>query len=453
MHREREPLVVLVADAGLERPVDAAVELVVDAVVQALVRLVQHVRLLLAGTRVGEDVRRGRTGSARRPSSSRSSGRPTSPTSGPRRPRPSNARVLRLVLREARNRRDGILHRHPDEAVALLGAVGDRAGPGRDRRPSGERGDAHAGAAAPYSQPWYGQTMRPSRTQPSDSAAPRWMQRSLKAATPSAVRNATSCSPSSVKACGWSVSSVDSAIGCQYCESRVVLRWRLDRPLLHASLHLRLRRRRRAARGAPRRKYDLARAREPGRVGMNRGPARRLGTGAAARASIPASVCTVRQLRAVPAADQGQRGRSFARPMPFGRLRKTSRPITRYSSGANRERVERLAPPGGGAGPPGRRCAASCAPGRRRGSRRARPAAPRRCAASPARRIRWPPRSVARAPRRPPFHPTTDAVKTTLPLWMYDATSPQPASVKMSRRSVMRIFRLPPTLIPRRRAT
>ena len=73
-----------------------------------------------------------------------------------------------------------------------------------------------------YSQPWYGQTMQPSRTQPSDSAAPRWTQRSLNTETPSAVRNATSFSSSSVNCCGWSVSSLDSAIGCQYCDSRVV---------------------------------------------------------------------------------------------------------------------------------------------------------------------------------------------------------------------------------------
>ena len=49
-----------------------------------------------------------------------------------------------------------------------------------------------------YSQPWYGQTMQPLRTQPSDRAAPRWTHRSLNTDTPSSVRNATSFSPSSV---------------------------------------------------------------------------------------------------------------------------------------------------------------------------------------------------------------------------------------------------------------
>ena len=74
--------------------------------------------------------------------------------------------------------------------------------------------------------------------------------------------------------------------------------------------------------------------------------------------------------------------------------------------------------------------------------------APRPCAARRARPPRWRPRLPARASAQPR---AVDArlVKTTLPLWMYVATSSQPASSNTRRRSAIAILLRAPRLMPR----
>ena len=96
-----------------------------------------------------------------------------------------------------------------------------RAAAGIDR--SGCAGIFTQAPVRSYSQPWYGQTMQPPRTSPSDSAAPRWMQRSLRTVTPVSVRNATRSSSSSVKRRGCPPTSSAVAIGCQNCDRRMRL--------------------------------------------------------------------------------------------------------------------------------------------------------------------------------------------------------------------------------------
>src|SRR5690242_8075965 len=74
--------------------------------------------------------------------------------------------------------------------------------------------------SARYCQPWYGQTIRSPCVQPSESAVPRWMHRSLTACSrPSSPRQTTTGSPRSFVPNGVSPSSDANATGCQQLRS------------------------------------------------------------------------------------------------------------------------------------------------------------------------------------------------------------------------------------------